>query len=457
MTKLTKLIVIGASSLLLSACGGSSSVGSAGGGGADGGSGGSGGGTTTTEEIGIQKAKVTIQELRTQALTVIDYDDSGQAGYLDQEGLSIGNALENCSMDTSTSAEAISTIVVNSMEAMESEDHNYSEVDGDNSLDITCDAETNICTYALSYNNLAYNGVLTIPDIDMEDFDFNDFEVLNAAFNGTVPYDDESINDSNLQTFDFDLTVTKTDDGADIALTNISLEQGTTSASISNLEISTGYSGDDEIEINYIKLNSITLNGTCENYTAMGTIILLDYVENESLLDAKTGSWVPSQLLFEGQLTNTVTNGSIAGNIDIDLINAATMSKEDNPILNVNINGTLAMPERPKMDLELTYSNEGENEDTYHNFTASYGYDNTEINIDGTLDEVGENGQVVITDNNNIRVLIIIENGDLVEGNSETKTGSIVTYNGTLIGTLEDLRNGLIVIKYTDGTFESLP
>jgi hypothetical protein len=441
MTKLTKLIVIGTSSLLLSACGGSSSGGTAGDGASRG-----------TDAESIQLAKDTFQELRTQALTVVDYDDSGTAGYLDEEALDIGTALESCSIDAGTSAEYIAYITEQSMTAMDSMSHNYSEVDGDLSLDITCTVATNICTYDLSNNGLAYSGTVTLPDL--EDFDPDNFTTLNAAFNGTVPYDADSDAASNLQTFDLDLTLTKTADGADIDLTNISLEQGTASAGISNLSISTGYSVSDAdgLEISYIKLNSVTLNGTCSDYTAIGTLTLSDYVENESLLDADTGSWVPSQLLFEGSFTNTATDGSIAGSIDVDLVNAATMTHEDEPVLNVNINGTLAMPTRPEMDLELTYSSEDNN----HDFTSTYSYGSTEINLVGILDIEGENGEITITDNNGIQVLIIIENGDLVEGDSEDETGSIVTHNGLLIGTIE-YRDELPVIAYTDGTFESLP
>lgn len=411
------------------------------------GCGGGGGSTVDSSNDGIQLSKDTIQELRTQALSLVDYSDSGTDGYLDTEAVNIGAALENCSIDVMSAAESVEYIMFTSMDALYEGDYIADD------LVISCDTETNICTYSVVETE--YTGTVTLPDAD-DSTTLGNFTTLHGEFHGTVPFGLES---TESQTFDLNITLTKTEVGADLLLTNLSVEHNETSLGISDLSISTAYTFNEDTNdtnLTWAKLNEVTLNGTCSEYTMVGKLSLPNYVTNTSITDDNAGM-VPSQLIFNGSLTNTDTDGKIEGNVEVNWINAGTISIEEDPIMSVAIDGSIAVPERPEMTLELTYNNDSLTPEVdYHEFTSAYSYDATMISLDGTLDDMGENGQITIDGNNGIVVLILIENGDIVEGDANDSTGSIVTYNGSLIGTLEYLED-LIVIRYTDGSFESLP
>ena len=61
------------------------------------------------------------------------------------------------------------------------------------------------------------------------------------------------------------------------------------------------------------------------------------------------------------------------------------------------------------------------------------------------------NGDVTVTTHTGIRADMKIENGDLVTDGTGT-----VTKDAKVLGALEE-REGVPVIKYIDGSFESLP
>lgn len=454
MTKLTKLIVIGTSSLLLNACGGGSASTSIEN------TTGTTSGTELTVGAKITKAENILQELRTQALSVINYNDSGTAGYLDTEALNINTALEDCSLNTENTAETLATLIDNSGSMLDNNTSSTQDDLGDNkSLKIKCDTTTRTCTYSYTKEDVSmYSGTIVLPDINDETNPGN-FTSVQGQFNGTIPVFNDDSTYGTAQMFDLDLTVTKTEAGANIEVSNVSLAENTALVGISAMSITAVYDYDstiDDITSGYIKLNSVTFNGQCGNYSAIGTLKTTDYVENETLLQGENKNLLPSKLSFNGSLTNTSTKGKISGLVNIDWKNAATMVENGDPEVDISVDGILAMPERPEMTLGLTYNNAVATEATYHNFTASYSYDALVIDTVGMLDKEGVNGHITITTNNGVEFKIIISGEDIVEGNAETGTGSIVTVDGTIIGTLE-YRSEIVVVKYIDGSFESIP
>ncbi len=356
-------------------------------------------------------------------------------------------------MNVEITAKTLADITEKSMIAIGNNDYNLSETDENESLEINCSIITNICTYKKIINGVEYNGSITLPEITEDTNLGSDFGTLNATFHGTVPYTLDNNDTSSIGAFDFNITITRTEDGADINLTNISLEDNETSANISDLSVRTIYTYDTEnntIDLTDVKLNTVTLTGICSDYTITGKLTLSNYI---SIEDSNS---IPTRLIFNGSLSNINTNIKIEGKIEITLSFIPILFNGIQPIINVTVDAVLTMPESPKIDLRLTYTNNELNEETYHNYTIDYKYDDTYISIEGSLDKIGENGHITISDNNGIEVLIIIENGDIVEGDDESETGSIITHNGVLIGTIE-YRDALLVIVYADGSFESLP
>ena len=405
--------------------------------------------TSLTQSQQIELSQTTLGELRTQLISIVDYNDSGTPGYLDNEAENLGNALENCSLDAQNVSEML-------IKYMETDDNVTNESwDDGSTFSRICTTQDGIeeCTYEHKKDDKIYTGIFKYPK-DSDDINMSNFEELHLTFHGTAPTREYSA----IQTYDLNVTMTKTDTGADIVLSNISLENTNTNTKlgISDLSISTFYQNEIDDSDAYFKFNSITLNGQCSNYIAMGTLRTTDYVQNTVLLAGENENWLPSKLSFEGSLTNTATRGKISGLVNVELKNATTITQDADSEVDVNVDGTLAVPERPEMDLALTYNNSVTTEATYHHFTANYSYDAFTINTIGVMDKEGDNGEITITASNGIAFKIIVSGGDLVEGNADSKEGSIVTYNGALIGTLE-YREEVVVVKYLDGSFESLP
>ena len=114
--------------------------------------------------------------------------------------------------------------------------------------------------------------------------------------------------------------------------------------------------------------------------------------------------------------------------------------------MNVTLNGKLQMPESPEMLMSLSY----ENNATHNMLGASYTYETTVINAEGVFDVDMMNGDVSITTHTGINADLKVTDATIVYGDEST-----VTKDGLLIGTFED-REGLPVVKYTDGSFESI-
>jgi len=104
------------------------------------------------------------------------------------------------------------------------------------------------------------------------------------------------------------------------------------------------------------------------------------------------------------------------------------------------------MPSRPEMALHIGF----ENSATQNTMEATYAYDTTGISVSGVFDSDMKNGDIVVEAATTIRVDIKIVNEEIDYANSS------VTKGGLVLGTVED-RAGVPVIKYIDGTFESLP
>jgi len=179
--------------------------------------------------------------------------------------------------------------------------------------------------------------------------------------------------------------------------------------------------------------------------------------------DDKIGNsgYIPKKLSFEGSLKNTKTNGELSGKVNIELVNAATINlvdndnAEDDTQLKVNVNGKLLMPQRPETLVNIAY--EMKVDDAHkHSITASYTHDSTLLSVNGSLDKVGKNGQLTFTNESGAKADFILNNDKLVNGDASHETGSLVTKNGKVIATIETRNDNIAIIKYLDGTFETI-
>ncbi len=422
----------------------------------------------------IAQSKEFFNSLRTQAMSVVDYKNSGTPGFLDNEVDNLGTALGDVALNAGIAGDYVASITGNILEAIDNDsDESTNTIEkGTRSVTVTkSQTDSSVWTYIVV--GTSYTGTVTLPVETPSDISPDNFTSLNLVFDGTIPLKEVG-NSSNAgeQTFTTNMTLTKTTAGADFILSNAILSTDVESLNISNLSISTKYdynntAEDDKLSMHFIELQSLTFGGVISGYSMGGTLLVPTYVLNSSLngkgfIEENNGDYnsdekfynsanLPKVITFTGDINNTTTNASLSGTLNVDWLNAATMDltegSNDKQSINISFNGKLQIPSIPMMIINLGYTNPSQN----NNFTFSYSYDATVINGSGNFDQDMENGTITLTNHLGLEATIIQADGNTVYGSQ-----SSVKKSGKSIGELQE-REGVPVIKYIDGTFESLP
>ena len=524
----------------------------------------------------VAEVKEMVQALRTQVTTLKEYGDS--------EADAIGVALESTAIDIGSATNDILAIADLITQARENGDNTLSGVIeegigyvGDNLAMIPMKtvvvtqsaANPDNWTYTMALNSgESYAGEMSMPALP-EGIEY-DFTTLNGAFSGNLPYksDTDYFNPvPNIQTQKVALTLalSKTTAGANVVLTDYTIENSDNTVSIDSLTGSVSYSEptdpDADPIFNYVKLDAVTLTANVGDYTATGTLSVPEYAVNTSLegrggvqenpvtfpqtsiscsspatinnpnamlsidgteytyvnyytmdstayfllasnegipgtftsseIEAGTTTTstcsdsstpiisaqftfndtdelignsgiVPKIITFTGNVKNTVTNGELIGTVNIDFVNAVTVDLStdgdlmDTIALKVDIAAKMIMPQRPETLLNLTYETQVDDDAHRHSITGSYNYDTTLITISGSADKSLSNADLTFTNGSGVNAVFIITNEIFVNGNVATSTGSLVTKDGKVVATIEEREDNIIIIKYLDGSFESI-
>ncbi|MFT7879694.1 MAG: hypothetical protein ABXS91_04785 [Sulfurimonas sp.] len=503
----------------------------------------------------IDSAKALFDELRTQAMSVVDYQNSGTPGFLDSEAEEMNSAVNNITMDVEAIEELLTYM---------SWDIEYMLENNLTEYQIYKMTAPGTLTYHFTDENemYTYSGTVSIPAFLLDDTNetmvYDDFGTLRAEIDGTLPLDLYSIGEEmeegveNIQSFTGAIEVTKTTAGADVSINGTIASNGTTfivkeaNAEVAYSEGEPNREGTFEPKFDYFKLQNASVQGVVGVYTIDGDIIVNSYVQNSILAEnggiveeattyfagdvicydahdssepygngtiqitmADGGStqvttngsgyfhgelsgyyeysdfetaydslvyengicpdgytpvtslnytethsdstltnsgWLPSDVTFTGAISRE--GAAIDGTIHAEWINAETFNPDVDevymPLVKVSVGGTLQMPERPEMAIALSF----ENNATNNMLTASYSYDATLINMSAVSDTEMNNVDVEITTPMGLRADITVEKDAPVTGT--------LTKDGGLVGTFEE-REGMPIIKYIDGTFESLP
>jgi len=445
---------------------------------------------------GIAVSKAFFDELRTQAMSIVDYNESGTPGFLDTEAQSIGTALEDVSLNVGTASEIAVKHVIRVLDLVK---------EGSSEDTVTL-SNTKSVLYTKTSNNLVWTysvvesgtevatGTITLPSENPDNLSLKTYTgTLTAKFDGIVPLEFEDNVVSGHQRLIADISLTKKDYGSDVAINKASLTSDTASVAMKDLKLEAHYSFDgDEVVMDHVIYNTLTLDANATPYNFSGTLSAPEYVQNGSIKgkgfmikgsssggavpssgvsggnndsyslqqprDADSddegfynSGYIPKKLVFDGSITNSSNHGYIKGKVTVDWLNAQAMnlngSSDAKAIVDVSVTGKIKAPERPEMMINLGYTNPNNRS----NLRFVYAYDNTIINGTGAFDKEVENGTITLTTLNGLKATIKVVNGDVVYGPQ-----SSVTKDGTKIGELQD-KEGVPVIKYTDGTFESLP
>lgn len=114
----------------------------------------------------------------------------------------------------------------------------------------------------------------------------------------------------------------------------------------------------------------------------------------------------------------------------------------------LNVTGSLDLASHPEAILTLTADKTGIDEGS---FTATLGYDGKSMQIlanttNGT--DTGTSGDLTFTNADGVVMKLNASSGAAVSG--------VVTVDGVEVGTIEESGSGIVLIRYNDGTFESL-
>ena len=159
--------------------------------------------------------------------------------------------------------------------------------------------------------------------------------------------------------------------------------------------------------------------------------------------------YIPNDITFRGTLLNRDTNASLEDStVSVRWFNAASINLKDmgEKFYNIDIDAMLIRPEFPETHFLVNYT---KNKNNYL-IDATYDYENTHLDIESVFDKTKENGHMNVTSDNGIEADITIRNKKIVYG-----TSTMSAY-GLHMGTFED-RKGTAVVKFVDGSFESLP
>ena len=254
----------------------------------------------------IDEAKALFTELRTQAMSVVDYANSGTPGFLDTEALSMEEALNGVVLNIDFMGVFLNDLA-NAISYMRS-----------NNLTTLNDAITETSPgnweYSIKDENGTekWSGTVSIPAVllgNEADAQLYTSGTLTMTVDGTLPLDympvvQDGIVDS--QSINGTLTVVKKTGGADITLSGEVASNGTTiqlteaNAELAYTESTADEFGNTEPVFNYFKLHNITMQGIVGGYTIDGSITVNSYAQNEGLAP-KGGIEVIADTYFSGQ------------------------------------------------------------------------------------------------------------------------------------------------------------
>jgi len=177
--------------------------------------------------------------------------------------------------------------------------------------------------------------------------------------------------------------------------------------------------------------------------------------------------WVPKVIEFDGTIKNTSADkaAELNGKVSVDIKNAATLPITDladisdkvaeKAELKVVIAAKHTMVNRPETTLNLTYETKADDDTKRHTFNGSFAHDALVLSADGYMDKGAKNGTIIFTGTTDIEATFIIKNEEIVNGNVDAKTGSLVKQAGKVVASIEN-RDDAVIVKYSDGYIESL-
>ncbi len=292
----------------------------------------------------IEVAKTFFTELRTQARSVIDFDNSGTDGFLDTEAKDLGDILKNETLNVNIVGEYATDVIdaiLNAIDANETTNYQYGNATVTKKSD-------SVWEYAVREGS----GTVTLPAKSPKDIDPANFTTLRAKFEGALPLNENGVGSQRVK---MDAVLTKTQTGANLEVKELSIEHNKTSITFSDLKGVASYDynaskpEDERVTAHFVQFDSGKVVGKVDGYELNGELaaayVVNDSVKNEgwesveywthvsaSVVCADTGhaeplydaevvytdkSGVEHQLISSGSYFNLTINGNVE-NLDND-------------------------------------------------------------------------------------------------------------------------------------------
>jgi hypothetical protein len=187
----------------------------------------------------------------------------------------------------------------------------------------------------------------------------------------------------------------------------------------------------------------MTYDATCSDDSDIEFHNLESWGDTDEELN--NSGWLPNKATFTGSIKSATDN--LNGVLGLEWLNAKTINPDDDTQdveLKARLNGKLQIKDRPELSINLTLDTKAKT------FTADYTYGKTVINV--TANET-------TNDKNQTEVIYHATNQlgdalDIIDTDGQAIRGSLIK-DGKKLGSVEE-RNDAPIIKYIDGSFESL-
>jgi len=204
---------------------------------------------------------------------------------------------------------------------------------------------------------------------------------------------------------------------------------------------------DDVSDMKRVEPEFIVVDVDLKDYRLKGMFNFFNF--RRSLQEKKNGGYFPEITKFSGELKAFKTGSSFKGDLQLRLKNIKEMDLENSKrsLFETKLSGELYLKDRDKILITL-YSDELERDKFYNEI--SYTFQNKTIFISGDMERENKilNWDLTIRNQNGVSMKVI--------GNEAGRFEGEVERNGKSIGTFETL-NDLPIVRYKDGTFESIP
>ncbi len=206
-------------------------------------------------------------------------------------------------------------------------------------------------------------------------------------------------------------------------------------------------SAEDVTDMKRAEVEFVVADVDLKDYKLKGMFRFSNFQKNDSF--EKNGGYLPEISKFSGTFETIKTGSFFKGDLEIRLKNIEDVDFEikERPFVETKLAGELLIPDHEKILVTL-YSDELQRDKFYNELSYTFG--TKTIFISGNMERENKvlDWDLLIRNQNSVVMHVIGDEVGKFEGD--------VKRNGKVVGTFETL-NSLPIVRYKDGTFESVP